>query len=60
MSNETRRPPPDVAEKNGRSAESDAQGKAAPKTDERPPQERQAEADLLESSGDDPFTQESD
>jgi hypothetical protein len=58
MNDEKKLPPADVKDENGQSAESDAQGKVAPKTDERPPEEQKSEAELLKTSGGDPLTQE--
>lgn len=54
-------PPPTEDEpeaERGQTAETDAQGKVAPKADERSPAEQQAEADLLKTSGGNPLTQE--
>jgi len=58
MNDKEKLPSAKTQDKNGQSAESDAQGKVAPKTDERSPEEQKAEADLLKTSGGDPLTQE--
>ena len=58
MKDKGKLPSANIEDKNGQSAESDAQGKVAPETDERSPEEQKAEADLLKTSGGDPLTQE--